>query len=97
MPLLRVPTFRLGSRTWILRSSMRTMLRQPQVVVDTGASDLVLGQNLVALVNITIAGIYGSVNYPLTLIIIGFDTHPFNSDDPLAFHQIPSVIEFESV
>ena len=31
-------------------------------------------------VHIKIAGIYGSVNYPLTLIIIGFDTHPPTGD-----------------
>ena len=36
---------------------------------------MALGQNLVALVNINIAG--KSVFTPLTLILIGFDTHPY--------------------
>ena len=45
--------------------------------IDLGISYLAMGQNLVPLVNIKIAGIYGSVNYPLTLIIIGFDTDPY--------------------
>ena len=36
---------------------------------------MALGQNLVALVNIKIAGKW--VFIPLTLIIIGFDTHPY--------------------
>ena len=38
---------------------------------------MALGQNLITLVNIKIAGIYGSGKIPLTLIIIGFDTHPY--------------------
>ena len=37
---------------------------------------MALGQNLVALVNIKIAGKW--VFTPLTLIIIGFDTHPYD-------------------
>ena len=37
---------------------------------------MALGQHLVALVNIKIAGKW--VFTPLTLIIIGFDTHPSN-------------------
>ena len=37
--------------------------------------DMALGQNLVALVNIKIAGKW--VFTPLTLIIMGFDTHPY--------------------
>ena len=38
-------------------------------------SHLAMGQNLVRLVNIKIAGKW--VFTPLTLIIVGFDTHPF--------------------
>ena len=49
--------------------------------------EVALGQNLICLVNIKIAGIYVSVNYPLPLIIIGFDTHPIDWIDHETYHE----------
>ena len=45
---------------------------------------MALGQNLIALVNIKIAGKW--VFTPLTLIIIGFDTHPYSDFRPCVGH-----------
>ena len=46
-------------------------------------TDMVMGQNPVPLVNIKIAGKW--VFTPLTLIIIGFDTHPYVGQSRLCF------------
>ena len=53
---------------------------------------MALGQNLVALVNIKIAGKW--VFTPLTLIIIGFDTHPYGNGSKIGYQmtQIRMVI-----
>ena len=64
---------------------------------------MVLGQNLVALVNIKIAGKW--VFTPLTLIIIGFDIHPhgfqdvssFEGQTSQIFHDLPSILAIQII
>ena len=59
----------------------RLIYRKIQWTATSKVFDIFLWvKTLVLLVNIKIAGIYGSVNYPLTLILIGFDTHPYSNE-----------------
>ena len=51
------------------------VIRSWDAIIYSGTTKMALGQNLVALVNIKIAGKW--VFTPLTLMIIGFDTQPY--------------------